>query len=457
MLQFKDFLKEEFLIEDTAGKDTQADDKGKLFEILKAGYMHPDTKDKGSHHEDTNHPDYSLPEHHRSESENPDHAGTPKQVHDKLRKKIGEAAYQEINKHAYEMHLKQKKLLNKKYPAKDGFVNGGSYWTSNPDKVNKKGEMIPGDHFKTTKKFDANAKGDSMTEIHKVDKDGNKILGEDGKPKVFGHIAWSDKYGYTAKANLANMGLDTMEQHADLESGSLDKHQQEHKAKMDELGYHGSADTRNIQTKIDEMGVSDKINTKGKKIPGAKSLFKELSAKHKVKPLEGKEKTMHEHLGMYLDYINNAEHGTPQQNEMLARQRAQQARESADETTKKVTADIAGGLKKKSDKELRELVSKVASPETVTEHYIAHSHVQDSGEAEHHLIPLAGMGKAHTDNFDDLEVHHSGANNIVIKGTPKTGGKKKNVMTLSAKTGSGAHKGRVVTAKLDNHKMDPED
>jgi len=457
MLQFKDFLKEEFLIEDTAGKDTQADDKGKLYEILKAGYMHPDTKDKGSHHEDTNHPDFNLPEHHRSESENPDHAGTPKQVHDKLRKKVGEAAYQEINKHAYEMHKEQKKIVNKKYPAKEGFVIGGSYWTSNPDKVNKKGEKIPGDHFKTTGIHDPNAKGDSMTEMHKVDKDGKKILDDNGKPKVFGHLAWSDKYGYTAKANLANMGLDTMEQHANLESGSLDKHQVAHKKKMDELGYTGSADQRNTQTKIDEMGVNDKVDAKGKKILGAKSLYKEMTAKHKVKPLEGKEKTMHEHLKMYLDYINNAEHGTPMHNEMLAKQRAQQARESADETTKKVTADIAGGLKKKSDSELRALVSKVASPETKTEHYIAHSHVQQSGEATHHLMPMAGLGKSHTDNFNDLHVSHTGANNIVIKGTPKEGGKPKNVMTLGTKTGSGAHKGRVMTAKLDNHKMDPED
>ena len=452
MLKFKDFLKEEFLVEDTAGKDTQADDKGKLYEIIKAGYMHPDTK--GGWHQDPEHPDFHLPSHHRSESENPDHAGTPQQVHDKLRKKVGEAAYQEINKHAYEMHLEQKKVIEKKYPSGEGFVHGNSYWTSNPDKVNKKGEKINGDHQKTTGIHDPNAKGDSMTEIHKVGKDGKKILGEDGKPKVFGHVAWSDKYGYTAKANLANMGLDTMEQHAGLESGSLDKHQQEHKAKMDELGYTGSADTRNIQTKIDEMGVNDRVDAKGKKILGAKSLHKELSAKHKVKPLEGKEKTMHEHLGMYLDYINNAEHGTPQQNEMLARQRAQQARESADETTKKVTTDIAGGLKKKSDAELRELIHSVSSPETVTEHWIAHSHVQPDGSAKHKLIPMAGMGKKHTDNFTDLHVSHSGANNIVIKGTPKEGGKPKNVMTLGAKTGSGAHKGRVMTAKLDNHKFE---
>jgi hypothetical protein len=39
------------------------------------------------------------------------------------------------------------------------------------------------------------------------------------------------------------------------------------------------------------MGVNDRVDAKGKKILGAKSLHKELSAKHKLKPLEGKEKS----------------------------------------------------------------------------------------------------------------------------------------------------------------------
>jgi hypothetical protein len=458
MLKFKDFLKEEFLVEDTAGKDTKADDKGKLYEIIKAGYMHPDTK--GGWHQDPEHPDFHLPSHHRSESENPDHAGTPKQVHDKLRKKVGEAAYQEINKHAYEMHLKQKDVVEQEYPSSEGYVHGNSYWTSNPDKINKKGEEIPGDHFKTTKKFDANAKGDSMTEIHKVDKDGKKILDEDGKPKVFGHLAWSDKYGYTKDANFANMGLDTIEKLAKIKSGSLDAHQQEHLDNMDSLGHTGSADTRNIQTKIDEMGVNDTVDAKGKKVLGAKSLHKELSAKNKIKPLEGKEKTTHEHLGMYLDYINNAEHGTPKQNEMLATQRAQQARESADNATKKIAKDIHSGLSSQTEQEHRENIINIISPKTLTKHFISHSHVQEDGTANHSITAMDTLARDHLARFDEGSIEvakHTGSNNIVYKGRLNEPGHPKhgqmvNVATLNVKTGSGAHKGRVVTAKLNNLK-----
>jgi len=89
MLNFKSFLKEEVLKEDllleAESSSVDSDDKGKLHELLLAKHLHPQT---------------TLPEHHRSMSDNPDHAGTPEQVHDKLKEKIPPAAYEEIDRHA---------------------------------------------------------------------------------------------------------------------------------------------------------------------------------------------------------------------------------------------------------------------------------------------------------------------------------------------------------------------
>ena len=77
MLNFKSFLKEDLIKEDllleAESSAVESDDKGKLHELLLAKYLHPEQR---------------LPEHHRSESDNPDHAGTPEQVHKKLQDKM---------------------------------------------------------------------------------------------------------------------------------------------------------------------------------------------------------------------------------------------------------------------------------------------------------------------------------------------------------------------------------
>ena len=90
MFTFKTFLKEqsiteELLLEAAASASAANDDKGKLHELLLAKYLHPETR---------------LPDHHRSESENDDHAGTPQQVHDRLNEKMGPAAMNEIRGHS---------------------------------------------------------------------------------------------------------------------------------------------------------------------------------------------------------------------------------------------------------------------------------------------------------------------------------------------------------------------
>lgn len=483
MLNFKSFLKEEkfltqeqlveadlleqqwlLLSEESKAQKVEADDKGKLFEILNNGYMHGDTEEK--HHADPNtSPTFKFPEHHRAFSDNPDHSGTPQQVHDKLRKKIGEEAYAEINRHAYESSQKVKSQLTKEgHIGKNGFVLGDSYWTSNPDKLDKNGKPVVGDHQRTTGKHDPNYKGDGMFEIHKIGPDGKKIMDPaTGKPKVFDHIGGSMKYGYQKAANHANLGLDSMGTYAGLGRETLDTHQQEHKTRMDEIGYTGSADQRNVQTKIDEMPLNDKTDSKGKVTKGILSLHKELSDSHAIKPLTGKDKLMHEHLGKFIE-AGKTYPGGINALKLHAEGRAARARQSADDTTKIITKRVAEGLKGTEspndetgtrDQRLRAMAKDVVSPPTLTKTFFIKTQSKKDGSADHTVKSLDGMADAHLSRFEKLDISHRGANNFNITGVlnqpghPKHG-QRVNALTFSAKTGSGAHKGRVFTTKLEN-------
>ena len=466
----EDLLEQQWLLltEESAGQKVEADDKGKLFEILHNGYMHGNTEEK-FHPDPKASPSFTFPQHHRSESENPDHAGTPIQVHDKLRKKVGEAAYAEINKHAYESSQETKKQLTKDgHIGHDGLVLGDSYWTSNPDKINKNGEKVKGDHERTTGIHDPNYKGDGMFEVHKVGKDGKKVMDpKTGKPKVFEYIGASDKYGYQKKANHSNNGLDTMEKYAGLAAGSLDRHQIEHKKAMDALHYNGSAEQRNIQTKIDEMPLKDTVDSKGKVTKGILTMHKELSDKNAQSPLKDKEKLMHEHLAKFIKAGKQFPGGI-RSLKVYAEGRAKRARESADEATKSITKEVADGLKgtasetpEAKDSRLRNMLREMVSPPTVTKTYFVKSTANKDGSAEHTVKPLDSLADEHLNRFKHLDIAHRGANNFNVTGVldepghPKNG-QRINVSTHSAKTGSGAHKGRVFTTKLENEK-NPEE
>jgi hypothetical protein len=485
MLNFKSFLKEErnfiltqkylieedileqewlLLSEESAGEKVEADDKGKLFEILHTGYMHGGTEEK-FHPDPRKSSTFKFPEHHRSESENPDHAGTPLQVHDKLRTKIGEAAYSEIARHAYDSAQETKKQLSEEgHIGKNGMVLGESYWTSNPDKFNKKGEKVMGDHQRTTGIHDPNFKGDAMYELHKIGPDGKKIMdSETGRPKSFGHLGGSLKYGYQKKANHSNNGLDTMERHANLAPGSLERHQTEHKERMDELNYNGSADQRNIQTKIDEMPLEDKTDAKGKVTKGILTMHKELTDKHAQSPLKDKEKMMHEHLTKFIE-AGKTYPGGIKALKTYAEGRAAKARESADDATKKITKEVADGLKGPSsetpeakDTRLRTMLRKMVSPPTVTKTFFVKATAGRDGNSNHTVKPLDNLADNHLQDFTHLDISHRGANNFNVTGVlnrpghPKHG-QRVNVSTHAAKTSSGAHKGRVFTTKLENEK-----
>ena len=206
MLNFKDFIKEDLLIEKALSQDLESDDKGKLHELLLAKYLHPNQ---------------TLPEHHRSFSENDEHAGTPEQVHDRLMKKIGGAAYNEIDSHASQTARALKDDLEKHGHIGNGVHIGDVHWTSNPDKAN-----VAGDHEKTTGVKDVNSNADLILTLK--DKEG----------KTVGFHGVSAKYG-SNEPNYRNPGLDSMEKTAGLQKGIMKSLTDEHHKHMEQLGYNG--------------------------------------------------------------------------------------------------------------------------------------------------------------------------------------------------------------------------
>jgi hypothetical protein len=309
MLKFKSFLKEEkqLIVERALSADVESDDKGKLHELLLSKYLHPESR---------------LPDHHRSESENEDHAGTPVQVHDRLKKKIGDAAYNEIDSHAKQTagelvkHLHDQKHLGK------GVSIGNVHWTSNPDKANK-----AGDHEKTTGIKDVNSNADLILTLHK-----------DGK--VIGHHGVSAKYG-SNEPNYRNPGLDSMEKTANISSGSLKRLTDTHHDGMEKLGYNGSADQRNIQYKIDKMGI-EKAKAEHSRLESLKNAGKTLNKKNLI---------MHEHLSKFIQA-----HDTHKHPEVFAHQattRAAQAEASSLESKQAVAKHFAEGLAKHDDSKLK--------------------------------------------------------------------------------------------------------
>lgn len=415
MLNFKSFLKEtpvvvtlseEMLLEAALTKELENDDKGKMHELLLAKYLHPDTK---------------LPEHHRSESENDEHAGTPQQVHDRLKKKIGEGAYNEIDDHAKQTAEHIKKHLEQAGHTGNGNHIGQVFWTSNADKPNK-----PGDHEKTTGVKDVNSNADLIVRTH--DKNG----------KTTGHVGVSAKYG-SNKPNYRNPGLESMEKTAGLPRGSMKALTDAHHEHMEKLGYNGSADQRNIQYKIDKMGI-DKARQEFAKHEAIVSQGKTLSRKNAI---------MHDHLAKYIKGYD--EKGSDKERlafEQHAKSRAASAEASALEAKRSVAKHFASGLAKKSDDELRDIIRDHVSAPTHIPHIVAHSQVKDNGSAVSHVVPSHSIADDHLAKFDNLHVQHSGGIAVNIKGTHRETGKVMNVGTFTTKGSSGPHKGLVGTFSL---------
>lgn len=411
MLNFKSFLKEskvlteELILEANYTKDVENDDKGKMHELLLAKYLHPDS---------------SLPEHHRSESENEEHAGTPTQVHDRLKKKMGDNAYNQIDQHAQQTAKAIHEHLKSAGHVGHGQHIGRVFWTSNADKATK-----PGDHEKTTGVKDVNSNADVIVRVH--DKAG----------KTVGHVGVSAKYG-SQKPNYRNPGLESMEKTAGLQKGSLKKLSEAHHKYMEDIHYNGPATQRHAQYKIDKMGI-DKIRTEHSKYEGLLAKGKTLSAKNKM---------MHEHLGKYIEAHDKLSPNEQTKFELNAKTRAATAEASALEAKRAMAKHFSEGMAKKSDEELRDIVRQHVSAPTHIPHIVAHSQVKTSGDAESHVVPSHSIADDHLSNFENLHVVHNGGISSVIKGVHKKTGKVTNVGSFTMKGSSGPHKGVAGTFSL---------
>jgi hypothetical protein len=403
MLNFKSFLKEEsqLLVEKALSADVESDDKGKMHELLMCKHLHPESR---------------LPDHHRSESENEDHAGTPQQVHDRLKKKIGDAAYNEIDSHAKQTSQELLKHLHEQGHLGNGVSVGNVHWTSNADKPNK-----PGDHEKTVGVKDVNSNADLIMTLHK-----------DGK--VVGHHGVSAKYG-SQEPNYRNPGLESMEKTAGIQGGALKKMTEVHHDHMEKLGYNGSADQRNIQYKIDKMSI-DKAREEHTKLQGIASSGKTLSKKNAI---------MHEHLGKFIEAHDS--HKEPHMFLHAASSRAAQAESSSLQAKQSVAKHFADHMANHDDEKLRQIVREHVSAPTHIPHTVAHSKVKNDGSAESVLKPSHSIADDHLSSYNNLHVVHQGTS-AVIRGTHKDTGKLGRVATFTVKSSSGPHKGLVGTFGL---------
>lgn len=373
MLNFKSFLSEAKKSLAHSSKVSN-DDKGKLHELLLAKHL--------SHNNE-------LPLHHRSESENKEHAGTPQQVHDRLKEKIGEHAYHEINSHAHQTaqkvkeHLKNTGHVSSTHPISD------VHWTSNRDTEKK-----AGDHEKTTGTKDVNSNADVMlTTKHK-------------KTGAKGYVGVSAKYGSESKPNLKNAGLNSLEKQAGHEAGTYTKIQKKHESHMESIGYKGTQGERHAQYKEDKA-----------KLESEKAAHKETGSKKPFAPKSAVAK------------------------------RAHAAEQSSLKARTEMAKLHAGGLSSKSDSELRQHVKDQASPPTTHHHIIAHSHVQSDGSVVSHVHDAHSMAEHHLSNYKNLHVRHSGISTDIM-GTHKDTGKVRKIATQTFKASSGPHKGTAGAFKL---------
>jgi len=411
MLNFKSFLKEELINEEllleAESSAVESDDKGKLHELLLAKYLHPEQR---------------LPEHHRSESDNPDHAGTPEQVHKKLQEKIPPAAYDEIDRHAKQSAEAFKQSLKDQGHIGEHAHIGDVHWTSNADKPNK-----PGDHEKTTGVKDVNSNADLILTLK--DKEG----------KTVGYHGISAKYG-SQEPNYRNPGLDALEKTAKLPTGTLAAPMQHHNDAMEKLGYTGSADQKNIQTKIDEMPIEDirKKHAEG------------VAAIEAGKKLSGKKKIMHEHLEKFIQAHDALPEKQQEAFRQQARQRAKIARDSNLAARTEMTQSFAQGLAQHKPEELANIIRQNVSPNTHIPHTVVHSKVKENGDAESVIKPMHSLADEHLSRFkpESLYVAPGKGTSVTIKGKDAKTDKPVVAARYTIKSSSGAHKSAVGTFKL---------
>lgn len=189
------------------------DDKGKLFELLHAKHMHPQTK---------------LPSHYRDEQS----GKTPEQVHDSIKSRITKADYETIDRHAKDSSSAMKKHLREQGHNPQHITHVA--WTSNG----------ASDVKKFTGKEDPHNDSDVMYKF------------KHPKTGKVSHAGAGLKYGSQKEPNIRNPGLDSLERMTG--SKTIVSRFNNHKKNISKLGYTGTAAENHVTWK------GEKDSTRGK-------------------------------------------------------------------------------------------------------------------------------------------------------------------------------------------------
>ena len=431
---FKAFLLEEYLNE--AVSAISNDDKGKLHELLLAKHLSADKEEEKY-----------LPQHFRAiseESKSAGHAGTPGEVHDRLREKIGEENYAMIDGHAAKTAKAYKdKLKAEGAIGKDSRI-GDIHWTSNRDTGKK-----AGDHERLTGVKDINSNADLIATFH------------DSKGNIIGRRGISAKYGSGEKPNYKNPGAASLEEMTGLRPGRIEEVMAPHHKLMENIGYQGSMEQRKRQYKVDALVAKHGAMHVRKIVATADNAKKNLEAKRAVSKEDQAVLKEHEKELPYMKQFLDAHdaHHDQQQFVHSAKERTEMAEKSKRDHLALVAKELQNGMKEKIGqtgdynpkavgKQLWEMLRNNVSPKTVIPHDVVHSWTQPTGDVEPVIKNSRNIADDHMHKFENLHVASDVKSGLVIRGTHKASGQVRNVATFGLKTQSGPHSSVLATLNL---------
>ena len=307
---------------------------------------------------------------------------------------------------------------------------GDVHWTSNRDRENK-----AGDHENLVKQKDTNSNADLIVSVHRKNKDGTR-------GDLVSYQGVSAKYGTNKDPNYKNPGADTLEKMSGLREGRISEIMAPHHKFMEHLGYHGTADERTAQYKMQKMPINE-----------SKEMLANL--KNKVKKgeqLTPREIAMHTHLPSFIN-MHDSQPTAKAKKEFLDNESA--IADKADESKRAhmalVGKELTNSLIEKTkdngngsaDAALRKQIRGDVSPKTIIPHLVAHSHVQEDGSANSLVHDSADIATNHLNKYERLHVATDRKGAVVIRGYEKgapAGGKPQTVATYGLKTQNGPHK-----------------
>ena len=436
------------------------DDRGKMYELSLAREI--------NNHEEVGRGN-RLPRHWRSRSENKEHAGTPGEVFNRLKKKAG-AGSPEVTKiktqakqtasHIVDSlkdsgHLGKTSTNGVKHPPTK-VTN--VFWTSNRDTEKK-----AGDHELTSGIRDTNSRGDLMLTISPKHEKGH--FGEHHDHYEAGHAA-----GVTALVNKRR--ADSAGETYTPPKNPHPKGSPEHKAWSSGFGHGQLATHVNISAKYaaNPINYENAGHTSMERKTGSAGLAKKLSDEQKSSDENIAEKfgytgeshkESHEKFKADRDVLDAEKKAHKKKNGDLttfapkseAAKRAHGAYAESNASLRRGIKHVANAISKMSEEGKKKFISSAVVPDTVHTSLVAHSN-PDSGK---NTVHSPGAYQEHLDQYKDLEVRHGsegeeGGTSLHIYGTHKKTGERKPIFSLGYKTNSGAMGPRQFNVRLPQFK-----